>query len=320
MRANLSWTNCRAAGRWRIFAIVCLGATGWVCSCYHDFAILDSMAETDSDTQTTMDSCPDDPKKNEPGWCGCGRAEGTCPGIEVSQATYTVEDSIVVRYWSLPGNALDWIGLHESSWEKDYHSYEYTLGAVEGVLEFVGLPPGNYEARLYFDNTYTVVDRAPFQVVQGSHEAIVQCQADAHVSQDKPFANHGNSDTLLVTTSPTRYESYLKFKIPSGSEPMNRVLLRLASRKKMMNGPTLYLTDNDWLEFGITWKNRPSARHAMIANLEMVAKNWGQIDLTDSIAEPGTYSIILVPDSEEEGSFSSRQTPFSAYLVVVTGE
>lgn len=320
MRANPSWATCRAAGRRRILLFVCLWSTGWMGSCYYDFATLELTPETDSDTQTTMDSCPDDPAKIKPGWCGCGQAEGTCPGIEVSQATYNVEDSIVVRYWSLPGNALDWIGLHENLWEKDYHSYEYTLGAVEGVMVFVGLPPGSYEARLYFDDTYTVIDRAPFQVIQRSHEVIVRCQADAQVSQDKPFANYGSSDILLVTTEPTRYESYLKFNVPSESAPIERVLLRLASREKMTNGPTLYLTDNNWSEGGITWNNRPSARHAMLANLGAISKKWGQTQLTDSITEPGTYSIVMVPDSEEEGSFYAQQTPFASYLVVVTGE
>jgi hypothetical protein len=281
---------------------------------------LDETSTEDSETEPPTDLCPNDPNKTDPGWCGCGQPEGTCPGIEVSQATYNVEESISVQFWSLPGNILDWIALHEKSWTNDYHSFEFTYGATEGVLVFAGLPPGEYEARLHFNDSDDVEDIAPFRVVKKSNEVIVDCQADAHVSESKPAINHGISSELLATTTPTRYESYLKFNIPTLTAPIERVLFRLCSRERMNNGPSLYLTDNNWTEDGITWNNRPLPGGTKIADMEKVPIDWGQIYVTGHITESGPASIVLVPDGIEEGNFYSRQTKFGAYLVIVTSD
>ncbi len=123
----------------------------------------------DGISQGTTDLCPNDPNKTDPGLCGCGVAEGTCPTaaprIEMSKANYAANEAIFVRYYDLPGNATDWIGIFSPGAANTADlQYLYSNGAKSGTMQFAGRAAGNYEARLFFNDSYTLQKKTSFTV------------------------------------------------------------------------------------------------------------------------------------------------------------
>jgi hypothetical protein len=116
-----------------------------------------------------IDSCPNDPNKTEPGLCGCDVPEGTCPvptpRIEVSKPNYGVNEAIVVRYFNLPGNSTDWVGIYTAGAANSAElQWFYSRGAANGTMNFNGRLAGKYEARLFFNDSYTLEMKVPFTV------------------------------------------------------------------------------------------------------------------------------------------------------------
>ncbi len=92
--------------------------------------------------------------------------------VSTNQTTYTSTDSITVLYDGAPGNANDWVGISVAgSSAVSYVAWTYINGEVTGSRTFGALPPGNYEARLYLDNSATIVDISTFTVLGGSVSA-----------------------------------------------------------------------------------------------------------------------------------------------------
>jgi len=89
-------------------------------------------------------------------------------GVTTDKSSYAAGDAVTVTYTGMPGNAQDWIGISVAgSGAASYVQYQYTGGAMSGTAVFTGLPTGTYEARAYYNNSYTVSARsAPFVVGQ----------------------------------------------------------------------------------------------------------------------------------------------------------
>ena len=89
------------------------------------------------------------------------------PVVTMSKSEYSTGEQIVVNFSGLPGNALDWIGLYEQSadnltivdWWYTDGTTSGTAGITDGSLTFDGIStPGDYEARLFYNNGYTTVE------------------------------------------------------------------------------------------------------------------------------------------------------------------
>jgi len=91
------------------------------------------------------------------------------PSLKASQAQYPVDQPVVIEFSELPGNKKDWIVISTptATAVKPGTNKQYTQGETSGSLNFGVLPPGVYEARLYFNypvGGYKVQARAPFVV------------------------------------------------------------------------------------------------------------------------------------------------------------
>ena len=81
---------------------------------------------------------------------------------------------IALRFEGAPGFKLDWVGIYHKGAASvyDYLGFAYTGARVSGDLVFPAaelyeeLAPGDYEARLMFDDHYRVMAIAPFTVVE----------------------------------------------------------------------------------------------------------------------------------------------------------
>ncbi len=92
---------------------------------------------------------------------------GGC-SISTSQETFNEYQPITVNWSGGPGNASDWIGVSAAgSASTSYIHYAYIGGASGNTTFGSGLPDGNYEVRLYEDNTYTISCSDTFSVGGG---------------------------------------------------------------------------------------------------------------------------------------------------------
>jgi serine protease len=87
------------------------------------------------------------------------------PKLSLPKTSYAANEPIVVSYTNLPGNARDWISVFTASAaNNDYGQWFYTNGATSGTMTFNGLAPGNYEIRLFLNDSYTVSHKIAFTV------------------------------------------------------------------------------------------------------------------------------------------------------------
>jgi hypothetical protein len=89
--------------------------------------------------------------------------------LTMSKSTYAANEPIVVSYAGLPGNAKDWIGLFKAGASNtQYGQWFYTNGAKSGTMTFNGLVAGSYEARLFYNDSYTSQYVVSFYVSGGT--------------------------------------------------------------------------------------------------------------------------------------------------------
>lgn len=87
------------------------------------------------------------------------------PSVTTDAPSYVVGATVNVSYMNMPGNRLDWVAVSRAgSPATSYVKYFYTNGQVNGTQAFNGLAAGNYEARVYQNNTYTMLASSPFTI------------------------------------------------------------------------------------------------------------------------------------------------------------
>ena len=145
--------------------------------------------------------------------------------------------------------------------------------------------------------------------------------SDSQVQEANPAANYGRTSDLLVDgNSSNRAESYIFFAVTGLRGPISEATLRVYDADNgSTNGPMLYGTATSWTEAGITWNNRPSRTTPLLDNKGIVSvDNWVEYDVSAHVTTGGTYSFVLVADSDDGLVFSSREGERSPQLLVTT--
>jgi hypothetical protein len=122
------------------------------------------------------------------------------PTVTTSKPAYNPGETIVVNFSNASGSAHDWIGLYNSgaantailAWFYTDGTQTGTAGIINGSVNFPGglSSPGNYEVRLFFNNSYTVQATVAFAV---------QASGPPSVTTSKPAYNTG--ETIVVSFS-----------------------------------------------------------------------------------------------------------------------
>lgn len=85
--------------------------------------------------------------------------------ISTSAPSYAPGSSITVSWADLPGNPHDWVALAPAGSDTTTVTrWVYTAGAATGMTTFPGLVSGNYVARAFLDDSYTLIAEAAFAV------------------------------------------------------------------------------------------------------------------------------------------------------------
>jgi hypothetical protein len=141
--------------------------------------------------------------------------------------------------------------------------------------------------------------------------------ADAHVRRTSRRSNHGSASSLIVDDAPDRYETLLKFSVPTLPGKVTRAKLRLFVTNGTGSGPKVYPTTNNWSENSVDWNNRPTITGSVLADLGSVGTGWVEIDVTPTITAFRDYTFLLRPDSDDGMRFDSRQGTNKPQLNVV---
>ncbi len=113
------------------------------------------------------------------------------PHIYMSKTSYKEGESVVVYFSDLPGNANDWIGIYPAnspSNDLEYtEAWAFTNGGValneesgfkNGHLSFYNIKSGEYEAKLFLDNSYEEIETIPFKVTKIDNKTALEYKND----------------------------------------------------------------------------------------------------------------------------------------------
>ena len=108
------------------------------------------------------------------------------PYIQMSKGTYLVNEQITVRYFNLPDSDLNWIGIfNRGAGNEQFLEWFYVQG-VSGQVDFAGQQAGNYDARLFLDDSSTVAYEVQFKVKEEEEPPPeVNCKGDTLKSKKK---------------------------------------------------------------------------------------------------------------------------------------
>jgi hypothetical protein len=105
------------------------------------------------------------------------RTEGPDAYIEMAKTLYAPGEEIVINFFNLPGSIQNWIGPFDAGPgtnpddHTEYLDFEYTSEA-NGSVSFSGESTGDYEARLFFSDTYNLEDRVSFTVAGCNEDGV----------------------------------------------------------------------------------------------------------------------------------------------------
>lgn len=156
-------------------------------------------------------------------------------------------------------------------------------------------------------------------VIQDDSALVFKAEADARVEQGNPTANTGTSDYLeAVKANNHSMESYIRFTVSGISEEIQSAHLRVYSTTDTsQNGPAVYAADSTWAETEITWDKRPRRLGEASDNKDITRRySWVEYDVTALITGDGTYSFVLIADSDDGVRFSSRESSNGPQLVI----
>ncbi len=144
--------------------------------------------------------------------------------------------------------------------------------------------------------------------------------ADARVAQGSPTTNYGTSSNLQADGD-TVQKSFIRFTITGVSGSIQNVKLRVfCTTNGTVNGPAVYLADNNWIESGtsgITWNTQPALVSGASDNAGAFGTNtWVEYNVTPLVSANGTYTFALIADGNDGVTFSSREGTMPPQLVV----
>jgi hypothetical protein len=149
-------------------------------------------------------------------------------------------------------------------------------------------------------------------------------EADAHVVQHSPAANHGTSTNLVADGGAEAAQiTYIRFTVSGVNDVVQNVKLRVFATNGTDLGPTIQFAESDWTETGtkgITWKRQPTLLSGPMNTPGAIEDNaWVEYNVTAAVTGDGTYTFALITDNSDGIIVSSREGTAAPQLVVTLG-
>ena len=143
--------------------------------------------------------------------------------------------------------------------------------------------------------------------------------ADALVQQALPDQNAGTSTSLRADKSPNE-ESYLRFNVQAGSQPITRATLRLWVRDGTADAPGVARSDSvTWSESGITWNTKPAYGPIGADVRQATTNTWLEYDVTSLVTGNGPVTFALVPQSTDGLTVDAKESGSNTPQLVLNG-
>ncbi len=97
--------------------------------------------------------------------------ENITPTITTSKDTYTSTEAVTVSIANMPGDNHDWVAIYPVGARNTFANivvYAYTDGIKNGNIPLGGVLAGNYEARVFYANSWRVRASHAFSVTQNN--------------------------------------------------------------------------------------------------------------------------------------------------------
>ncbi len=143
--------------------------------------------------------------------------------------------------------------------------------------------------------------------------------ADAYVVQTSASTNYGTGVSLRLDASPDT-RSYLRFVVSGlNGAAVQTALLRIYANSANTAGFSVQaVSNNTWVENGITCSNAPAAGAAINSSIAFAAGTWVEVDLSSYVKAAGTFSLMLSSTSSTNTNLASREDATHAPQLVVT--
>jgi uncharacterized protein YkwD len=107
--------------------------------------------------------------------------------IKTEKDTYTSQEDIKVNIGEMSGHEKDWVGIYPvdstNEWENVLR-WNWTEGIIEGTTTLTRLPVGNYEARIFFQNSFNLEGKYEFSIVDGDNPTTIKTEKDIYTTNE----------------------------------------------------------------------------------------------------------------------------------------
>ena len=87
--------------------------------------------------------------------------------VSTTKTSYLLDEGIVANFNNMSGNNEDWIGIYPKGSSNDWGNvlaWEWIEGEIQGTKTFSPLPVGEYDVRVFFNNSFNVEANSSFVV------------------------------------------------------------------------------------------------------------------------------------------------------------
>ena len=151
--------------------------------------------------------------------------------ISSPNPSYKAGDSIDIKYFGLQGNEDDWVGIYPTGASNDWEnvlSWSWTNGDKDGEITLEGLEEGNYEARVFFHNSFKLVSKTPITVTGANNNNNENNNnngaLNTKVSTSKSSYNSGESIAVTVKDMKGADEDWIGIYPAGASNDWDNVL------------------------------------------------------------------------------------------------
>jgi len=139
---------------------------------------------------------------------------------------------------------------------------------------------------------------------------------DAEVIEARPDLNRGESTILRAKASPKRL-SFIKFRVPDGTDPITDARLRFSVRSRVDTRVAVHRAARKWFESTVTYNTAPRVMGQFVTiDVPAGKRRWVTVDVSRYVDGPGTYSFAIVGLSPGTAIVASSESDRSPQLVL----
>ena len=115
--------------------------------------------------------------------------------VITDKAVYALDEPITGSFTEMLGDEEDWIAIYpvgtDHSWE-NVVKWDWTGGIDSGTFSLSSVPAGEYEVRIFFENSYNLENKYSFRVDDHSIGASITSNKEHYAPNENIVVNFQN--------------------------------------------------------------------------------------------------------------------------------